>query len=341
MVLATTLKDIAKATGVSLTTVSRVLNYDQSLSVGEDTRKKIFATAQALNYAKLRRPKAAAKPQLRKLAVVQWYSESRELDDLYYLAIRLGIEQQSQLHHLEVTRIFQNNVTEIANDIDGIIAIGKFSPDQVMSFQTITDNIVFVDDDQFAAGFDSVQTDFKLAVEEVVDFFWAQDFHDIGMIYGDEETTDGKRHIVDPRRAAFKAAMTAKDAYQEGLTFQGDFTNQGGFEAMQQAIETLGDDLPYAFFVANDPMATGALKALQAAEIKVPERVSLFSFNDTALATYVYPELSSVHVATTQMGTTAVDLLLTRFQQKRPAQQIILGTQLVLRKSTLPQVKEP
>ena len=58
---------------------------------------------------------------------------------------------------------------------------------------------------------------------------------------------------------------------------------------------------PHAFFVSNDPMAIGALKAL-GKNIAVPDRVSLFSFNDTSVAKYVYPELSAVHVATDQMG---------------------------------------
>ncbi|MFC6171170.1 LacI family DNA-binding transcriptional regulator [Loigolactobacillus jiayinensis] len=332
--MATTLKDIAHAAGVSLTTVSRVLNYDQSLSVGAATRKRIFAVAEELNYTKIRRPQAEPQTKLHKIAIVQWYSEAREQDDLYYMAIRLGIEQRSQYHQFEVTRIFQNNINQLTGEIDGVIAIGKFSADQVSELQTLTDNLVFVDDDQFTAGFDSVLTDFAQAVQQVIDFFWTQELHDIGLIYGTEITTDGQRQINDPREQAFKQAMTAHQAYRAEFCFASDFTNQGGYQAMKQAITTLGDQLPHAFFVANDPMATGALKALQEAQISVPERVSIFSFNDTALAKYVYPELSSVHVATNLMGATAVDLLQKRAQQAQVPQRVELGTELVFRAST-------
>ncbi|MFD1317085.1 LacI family DNA-binding transcriptional regulator [Loigolactobacillus zhaoyuanensis] len=332
--MATTLKDIAQAAGVSLTTVSRVLNYDQSLSVGAATRKRIFAVAEELNYAKIRRPKTEPKTRLRKIAIVQWYSEAREQDDLYYMAVRLGIEQRSQYYELEVTRIFQNNINQLTGDIDGVIAVGKFSTDQVRELQTLTDNLVFVDDDQFSAGFDSVLTDFDQSVQQVIDFFWQQDLHDIGLIYGTETTTDGRRKISDPRQQAFVAAMMAHQTYRPEFSFASDFTNQGGYQAMKQAINTLGDTLPHAFFIANDPMATGALKALQEAQINVPERVSIFSFNDTALAKYVYPELSSVRVATRLMGITAVDLLRERASKPRVPQRVELGTELIFRAST-------
>lgn len=332
--MATTLKDIAQATGVSLTTVSRVLNRDPSLSVGPATRKRIFAAATQLNYQKI--PAARVEKQARphKIALVQWYSKSREQDDLYYMAIRMGIEQRSQQRQLEVIRVFQNNLTQLTQPVDGVIAVGKFSQDQVQLLRTLTANLVFVDDDQFAAGFDSVLTDFKLAVQQVIATFLNQQRQDIGLIYGTETTTDGQRQIHDPRQAAFKQILTAQRLYRPEFTFQSDFTNQGGYQAMQQALMTLGKQLPHAFFVANDPMATGALKALQKANVKVPQRVSLFSFNDTVLAKYVYPELSSVHVATELMGQTAVDLLCSRFQKKRPPQRVELGTQLMMRAST-------
>ena len=332
--MATTLKDIAQATGVSLTTVSRVLNRDPSLSVGTATRKRIFATAAQLNYQKTPASPEEIKPRPQKIALVQWYSKSREQDDLYYMAIRMGIEQCSQQHQLEVIRVFQNNLTQLTQPVDGVIAVGKFSADQVQLLRTLTANLVFVDDDQFAAGFDSVITDFKLAVQQVVAVFLKQQRRDIGLIYGTETTTDGQRQIHDPRQIAFKETLTGKQLYRPEFTFQSDFTNQGGYRAMQQALTTLGDQLPHAFFVANDPMATGALKALQKAQIAVPQRVSLFSFNDTVLAKYVYPELSSVHVATELMGRTAVKLLCSRFQKERPPQRVELGTQLIMRAST-------
>lgn len=329
-----TLKDIATKADVSLATVSRVLNYDRTLSVAESTRQRIFTIAADLQYTKRKR-RSVAPLMRKKVVIVQWYSKSEERNDLYYLAIRRGIEQQAQERGFSITSVFQNELDQINDDVDGIIAIGKYSPAQVAALAAITDQLVFVDDDQFAAGFDTVITDFRFATTKVVDYFWRQGIQRIGMIRGQEWSTDQKVEIADQRWLSFKEAMTQRQAYHPEYVFEGDYTSQSGFLMMKRAIRTLGADLPRAFFIANDPMAAGALKALQNAKIAVPERVKLFSFNNTTLAKYVYPEISSVNVETEQMGKTAIDLLTTRFQTGRQAaQRIELGTTLVERDST-------
>lgn len=330
--MAATLKDIAKEVGVSLATVSRVLNHDRSLSVGEETRRRIIEVADSLQYSKSKRHTVPV--ARKKLAIVQWYSESEEQDDLYYMSIRMGIEQRGQQHQFEVTRIFQSNMHKLDTDVDAIIAIGKFSPKQVFSMATVTDNLVFVDDDQFDAGFDSVVTDFSLATAKVVDYFWNRDIQQIGFIHGSEMTTDHEMEVVDRRMLSFRTAMEHHHAFNAKYVFKGDYTSQSGFLMMKKAIQNLGDQLPHAFFIANDPMAAGALKALQSADVKVPERVKLFSFNNTSLATFVYPELSSVNVDTELMGATAVDLIVSRLAGRKTQQRVELGTSLIERDST-------
>ncbi|ALO05375.1 LacI family DNA-binding transcriptional regulator [Lactiplantibacillus paraplantarum] len=330
--MAATLKDIANKVGVSLATVSRVLNKDQSLSVSDTTRQRILDAAEALQYSKNKRHTGAT--ARKRLAIVQWYSESKEQDDLYYMSVRMGIERRGQDNQFEVTRIFQNNLQELGPDVDAVIAVGKFSQPQVADLAAVTDNLVFVDDDQFDAGFDSVITDFRLATEKVVDYFWQRNFHRIGFIHGQEMTTDHQLAVVDRRMLGFRAAMERRHAFDPKFVFKGDYTSESGFKMMQKAIRKLGDQLPGAFFVANDPMAAGALKALQASGIQVPERVKLFSFNNTSLATFVYPELSAVNVDTELMGATAVNLVMTRLAGRTTTQRVELGTNLVERAST-------
>lgn len=335
MVIAATLKDIAQSVGVSLATVSRVLNYDRTLSVSESTRKQIFEVAEELNYTKLKHRASSSAKQL-KIAIVQWYSKTKELDDLYYMSIRLGLEKRCEQRHILATRSFQNDLQAVDTDVDAIIAIGKFSQPQVEAMAQLTPNLVFVDQDQLCHGYDSVVTDFQFAVKQVVDFFWQRDQHRIGLLYGTEWTTDGELEVIDPRYKAFKQEMMARDAFNPDLVFAGDYTNHSGYQEMQTAIAQLGDDLPDAFFVTNDPMAGGALKALHENGIAVPERVKLFSFNDTTIAKYVFPELSSVHVNTELMGATAVDMVENRLQTGRSTpQRITVGTELIQRESTL------
>ncbi len=106
-------------------------------------------------------------------------------------------------------------------------------------------------------------------------------------------------------------------------------------ELMKKATTELGDELPQAFFVANDTLAIGGLRALQEANIAVPDRVSLISFNDTPLTKQVFPALSSITVYTEEMGRTAVDILNRQLIKRHTVPTMTrLATNLTLRDST-------
>ncbi|BAP85313.1 LacI family transcriptional regulator [Paucilactobacillus hokkaidonensis JCM 18461] len=331
--MAVTLKDIAQQADVSLTTVSRVLNYDTSLSVSDMTRQKVFEIAEQLNYTKHKR---VGNQQTKRLAVVQWYTEAQELDDLYYMSIRMGIEQHCQQIGFKALQVYQNNLDQLPTDVDGIIAVGKFSRQQITDFKQINAHVILVDYDGLPYDCDSVVTDFEYSVKNVVDTFLEQHIEDIGIIYGSETTADNAQEVPDPRLHYFVKKMQAEQLYQSDFMFKGRYTSESGYQMMKQAIQKLGTKLPHAFFIANDPMAVGALKALQEANISIPDRVSLISFNDTTIAKYVYPGLSSVHVATELMGSNAVDLMVEQFSGVRDyVKKVTVGTKLSKRQSVI------
>lgn len=327
-----TIKDIAEKSGVSSATVSRVLNYDETLSVGDETKKRIFEIAEALDYTKYQKKNAKKQG---KLAIVQWYTEKEELDDLYYLSIRLGVEKRAEEMNYEIIRIFQNTDFDMNSEIEGIIAIGKFSDSQVDKLTSWTENICFVDFDQLYRKLDSVVIDFEQAVNSVLDHFRAKGHQSIGLIAGQENFGDKSKPIIDKRTLIFENYMKQSDSYEEKYIFTGAFNVKSGQELMEKAIKTLKDELPAAFFVSNDAMAIGCLRALQKAGISVPDRVSLIGFNDITVAKYIYPTLSTVKVYTELMGETGFDLWLDKLTTDRTvAKKITLSTDLILREST-------
>ncbi|EST10802.1 LacI family DNA-binding transcriptional regulator [Sporolactobacillus laevolacticus] len=330
-----TIKDIAKQAGVSIATVSRILNYDQTLSVTEETRKRIFETAESLNYSKFKN-RPHKKKSHGKIAIVLWVTEQEELNDLYYLSIRMGVENKLQAESYETVHLFPNeNVTE-KNDIDGIIAIGKFSESEIKKLTTISKSIVFLDFDTFAFGYDCVVTDFEQAVKQVVDHFLDKGIHSIGMLAGKESTYDQNLVLKDPRYDFFVKKIKVKLNQDSEYIFTGSFSPDSGYQLMMEAIEKLGDQLPRAFFVASDAMAIGAIRALHEHNIQVPERVSLIGFNDISIAKYFYPPLSTVKVYTEVMGELGVDLLVKQIKNPLEVpQRITLGTKLINRKSSL------
>lgn len=332
-----TIKDIATEAGVSSATVSRVLNYDPTLSVSDETRKKIFDVADELNYTKHKK-KTPLKQSHPKLAVIQWYDQHAELDDLYYYAIRIGLEKRAQDLGFEIIRIFHQEALEPIAQADAAIAIGKFSRAQIKKLASYTSVLVFVDSNTLARGYSCVTTDFEFGVKAALQHFWKNNLHKIGMLAGQESTSDQVEALLDPRLPIFKQFLTDKKAFQAEWVKIGTFSAESGYQLMTELIDDLGEDLPQAFFIANDSMAIGALKALQEQGIAVPERVSLISFNDTAVTNYVYPSLSSVTVFTKEMGAAAVDLIqdqLNKEDGQMPLKQINLATQLNLKDSSL------
>ena len=330
-----TLKDIAQLAQVSQATVSRVLNQDPTLSDSQATRHRIVTVADELGYQK--HLKTLNTPNIRqKIAIIQWYTEQEELNDLYYHAIRLGIEQRAQALQYDILRFFNQDPYHLPEETIGIIAIGKFSRQQMSTFHRCHHNLVFVDSDTLTAGYHCVTTDFDNAVIAVIDHFLSKGLTNIGMIAGEEKTSDGREALIDPRFRTFRAYASELGIYKADNLFIGDFSAESGYQLMINAIETLQERLPNAFFIANDTLAIGALRALQEANIKVPDAVSLITFNDTPITRQVYPNLSSVTVFTSDMGQTAVDVLNRQALNPRPVATVTkLGTQLTLRDSSL------
>ena len=330
-----TIKDIAQTAGVSPATVSRVLNYDKSMSVSDETRKKIFDIAEQLNYKKNKRQKKTS-PKTHRIAIVEWYTELEELDDLYYYSIRLGIEKKAQELGYDIAQIFNNDSLSQLEQIDGIIAIGKFSSKQVKELEQYSPALVFVDSDTLNHSHSCVTTDFEHAVTHVLDHFLEQGIREIGMIAGREETADGTISLDDPRLSCFCRYLSEKDLYQPAYVKIGKFSSESGYQLMKDLIDQQKERMPKALFIASDALAIGALRALQEAGIAVPQDVQIISFNDTSIAKYVYPPLSAVTVFTEEMGKQALQMLdqVIKTDESPIPYMIKLSTKLTLRESS-------
>lgn len=326
-----TIKDIAEKAGVSIATVSRVLNYDPTISVADETKKRIFEVAEELSYKK----KANRKSTYPKVAIIHWYTEKEELDDLYYMSIRIGAENQCQSNNLQVIKLFYDNYEEIINeDVQGIIAVGKFSLKQADELRRVTDNIVFVDCSPDDETYDSVVVDFEKATRKVLDYLIDKGHQSIGFIGGREYYKDQTSTIEDLRETTFKSYLSVKNLLNEKAIYVSTFSVDQGYQLMKQAIQENGDALPTAFFVGNDSMAIGCLHALLEEKISVPERVNIIGVNDISVSKYVFPALSTVKIYTEIMGGTAVDLLLERLNERVVPKKVFVGTELLIRQSS-------
>ncbi|TFJ91425.1 LacI family DNA-binding transcriptional regulator [Lentibacillus salicampi] len=327
-----TIKDIAGHVNVSIATVSRVLSEDPNLSVNPETKQRIFDTAEQLGYKKHIQKKTK---QRMRIAIVHWYTETEELNDLYYYSIRQGVEKKLEKDEYEYIRLFQSANKQPDVKVHGVIAIGKFSHWQMRQLKNWSPNICFVDNIHALPACDAVVADFKQATISALSHFINKSHVKIGVLTGEEKFPGTSEVLKDPRYDTFRDYMKSCNLFDKRYCFKGTFSVDSGYSMMNNAIQTLKDDLPTAFFCANDAVAVGALRALKDHQLRIPEDVQIIGFNDSSVAKYVSPSLSTVRVYTEMMGETAVSLMKERvLQQRTVAKTVTLGTELIVREST-------
>lgn len=325
-----TIKDIAAQAGVSIATVSRVLNFDESLNASEETKKRIFEAAEELGYITVRERKNKSRKFT--IGVINWYSQEEEVKDPYFLYIRLGVERKCKEHEVILKYVDLNSGT-IDKDIDGVIAIGKFGMKEVERIEKISSTIVFIDCSPDEKRHDSVVTDYKMGVTEALQYLKDLGHQDIGYIGAAEYINEGTTKLVDYREESYKAFMADLGNLKvQWIRVREGFTHQNGYELMQEALKQ--EDVPTAFFVASDPMAIGVYKAVAEAHLNIPEDISIVSFDDIETAQFLVPALTSVKVYTDFMGETGVETLLERLKTGRTiSKKILIPTELVIRES--------
>ncbi|HHW00349.1 MAG TPA: LacI family DNA-binding transcriptional regulator [Clostridiaceae bacterium] len=331
-----TIRDISLKAGVSPATVSRVLNHDNTLSVSPETQMRIFKIAEELEYKTVRERKInKIKKERPSLGIVDWYSEVEQLDDPYYLYLMTSIEKKCSLSNINTFRINKYNGQYnafINSDIDGIIAIGKFSDDEIEELSKLTNDIVFVDSSPHEKKYDSVTINYRLGVSEALQYLVDLGHTEIGFI-GGSVVGDNKEVTVDHRERLFIDIMKEQSLYNSDYVYVGNKISFGeGYRLINEIIKS--GNVPTAFFIANDTMATGALRALHEAKIHVPNDVSIIGFNDLPTSKYLIPTLTTVRVPITFMAETAIELLQERIYKGRILpKKVLVPSELVIRKS--------
>lgn len=329
-----TLKDIAKLAGVSLTTVSRVLNHDTSLNVTDSTREKIYEAVKELGYKTVRQ-RSRKLNRIIRIGVIHWYSQKEELGDPYYLSIAKGIEKECFSKKIDFASVFKDGdkyTTGEFDNLDGFIAIGKFSKEDINEILMYSKNIVFVDSSPNENLYDSVIVDIRKATLEVLKNVFDNGHRRIGFIGGREYVGRNKEPLEDEREKAYRDFTKEKGIYDDKNIYIGSFKTEDGYTMMKKAIGK--GSIPTVFFVASDSMAMGAMQALYEANINIPNDVSIVSFNDINTSKYLIPPLSTVRVYTEFMGATAVVLLLERIRENREIpKKVIIPTEFIVRES--------
>lgn len=323
-----TIKDIAELAGVSVATVSRVLNYDETLNAQEETKKKVFEAAEQLEYHMKEKKKRKRKL---KMGVICSYSPEEELEDPFYLAVRIAIEKEIEENGFKRIPVSLEDGIEHLTAVDGLICLGTFSRTTVKKIDKLQKPHIYVDTVGNRNTGDSIITDIRYSVQQVMEYLWSQGHRRIGFVGGNELDSDG-REILDSRLPAYQRFLKEKGASCDSFIKIGGYTSRHGYRLMKELLQET--KRPTAIFAANDSLAVGCYRAIQESGLRIPEDISVVGFNDISMAKYLAPPLTTVHVHMNFMGRRAVKMLAELIQQERRVNiHVSVSAELVIRES--------
>ena len=302
-----TIKEIAEIVGVSSAAVSRVLNYDEGISVSEETREAIFATAEKIGYKK-----KVIYPKIENVALLYFTDNEDELEDVFYRGVREEVIKQAKKMNIRL-QIYdrRDGMSVIPRDLNAFIAVGWLTHKEINQLYKICPRGVFIGTSPDEKLFDAVRPNMDSFVTQMVDYFVEKGHKKIGFIGGSDRNIDTGKPSMDIREWSFRQSVAYYHCLEEEyILISEKFTVDEGYRMGKELLKK--SSLPTALCIASDTLAVGVLQALNEKGIQVPEQMALFSINDVNIAKYLSPPLTTIHIDIPCICETALDLLRNR-----------------------------
>lgn len=324
------MQHIAKVAGVSLGTVSHVING--KVPVSEPLRERVLEAIRVLEY----QPSQMARG-LRRNATDMIGMIIPDITNPFFPAVVRGAEDAAYAASFRLMLCNSDNdpskEAAYLNEIRtfrpaGVVVISSGATTLLSQLRADDPPLVFADRCPTGWKGDAVITANEPGAYQATQYLIEMGHHRLAMICGPADFSSSRERSDGFRRAVQEANLMVP----LGCLQEGQFTRQSGFDCMQKLLEM--NPRPTAVFVANDLMAAGALQAIRHAGLYCPKDISLFGFDDLEFSALTDPPLNTVHQPGYEMGATAVNLLLERMKDGTRAQQtVVLDTKLELRNS--------
>lgn len=337
--MTSTIREVAKLSGVSVSTVSRVFNgYDD---VGEATRQRVLAAAQTLDYA----PSAAARTLVKRrselIGVILFTGfQHPDIGHPFFQEVLVGVKNGVGAHGYDLLLFAtEQPATKGAHSylrrarqhrVDGIVLMGVDRADAEIA-RVLASDIPLIGVDLEIAGprASYVTSDnvggARLAVRHLYDLGHRR----IATIAGPQDSKPGADRLLGYRAAIQELGLEARPQYER----IGDFYNEAGETAMRELLAL--PEPPTAVFAAADLMAVGAIKAVHDAGLSVPGDVAVVGFDDIQLASLLQPTLTTIRQDKLGLGLAATRAVVQQIENPDVIPPVLtLPVELVVRASS-------
>lgn len=327
-----TIYDVAREAGVSMATVSRVVNNNPN--VKPQTRKKVFEAIERLGY----RPNAVARGLASKKTTTVGVVIP-DISNAIFAEVARGIEDIANMYHYNIILCNADKKkdkeirvinTLLEKQVDGLLFMGgTVTEEHSQAFKTANVPIVLCATTDENGAIPSVDIDHEAAAFDAVQVLIKQGHTSIGMISGTlQDPANGYARFQGYKRALQSAGI----AYDEELVRIGNYRYESGVDAMKYFLEL--PKRPTAVFSATDEMAIGAIHCIQDFGLKVPDDISVISVDNSRMASMVRPQLTAVAQPMYDIGAVSMRLL-TKLMKKETVEhaKVVLPHEIVTRQS--------
>lgn len=309
----TTIYDVAREAGVSMATVSRVVNGNPN--VKPSTRKKVLEAIELLGY----RPNAVARGLASKKTTTVGVIIP-DISSIFFAELARGIEDIATMYKYNIIlcNSDQNKDKEIRlintlleKQVDGIVFMGgQITEEHVKEFKNAPVPIVLAATVDEKEEIPAVVIDYEKAVYDGIKFLIDRGHKRIGMLSGPlEDPVNGYQKFYGYK----KALQDHQIEFDEQLVRIGDYTYDSGLETAAFFVNM--ENKPTAIFAATDEMALGIIHGIQDHGLNVPNDFAVVGFDNTRLATMVRPTLTTIVQPTYDIGAVSMRLL-TKFMNQ-------------------------
>jgi LacI family transcriptional regulator, galactose operon repressor len=329
--------DVAKKAGVSRATVSYVLNNVKKENISDKTKEKVMDVVRELGYVPNAAGKALASNRTRNIGLICLESH---MSHSFLLQIINGLTKIVRKHDL---RLLIDTIPDGAGghailnlsqtkSIDGLVLFETREHDNEL--QTLLDEKfpVVIIGEYSNKKVCSVDVDVPASAQKAVEHLIELNHRKIGCITNSPLIyTAGTGRLNGYRKALENAGIE----YDESIVRYGEFTAQSGFEAMNDLLKNKGNEFT-AMFVASDTVAFGAMRAIDAAGLRIPEDIAVMGYDNVPIAKFSNPPLSTVHFSGIQMGMDAGEMLVELIDNKiKPGVRKLQEIKIMKRQSTI------
>ncbi len=333
-----TIYEVARRSGVSTATVSRVMRNGPGSSA--ETRKRVLSVANELGWVPNNSARGLA---VRRAGIVGLLfpdlgapTEAENDAPLFVDQVIRGAERAATLAGDAVliasthSAVGRDLAWSVASKVDGLVILAGSLPQKDIASIARSVPVVLLATRATRRKLDSVGSDNRGGARQVTAHLVDVHGHtELAFIGGPTRSADSDERFAGYRLAMADAGLPVPDSPDA----RGDFTEAGGARAVNELLDTRRHP-PRAIVVGNDEMGIAALSVLRGRRLRVPSDVAVTGFDDISFAQHVRPALTTVRQPMREMGETAVRMLLDRLNEPRsPLRTVTLATKVVIRRS--------